>query len=220
MTCTYPIEYEQEFELYPLRSFCVPKHYEEDLEGVLIPYGLIQDRIERLARDIFNEFGHEPMTALCVLKGGYKFFSDLMDKINLLNCNSQRSLPVTVDFIRLKSYENDQSTGQIQILGGDNLERLRGRNVLIVEDIIDTGRTMKKLLSTLAQYEPKTTRVATLLVKKRKDNNGVPVAEPEYVGFTVPDKFVVGYALDYNEYFRDLHHICVINEKGIEKYSH
>ena len=67
---------------------------------------LFAGRIERLARDIFQEFGHEPLTALCVLKGGYKFFSDLMDKINQLNCNQgQKSIPISPDFVRLKSYE-------------------------------------------------------------------------------------------------------------------
>ncbi|XP_037089233.1 hypoxanthine-guanine phosphoribosyltransferase-like [Pollicipes pollicipes] len=220
MTATNAIEIGEDGQAFDLNCFCVPKHYETDLEYVLIPYGVIQDRIERLARDIFQEFGQEPLTALCVLKGGYKFFSDLMDKINQLNCNQgQKSIPVSLDFIRLKSYENDQSSGQIQILGGDNLSTLKGRNVLIVEDIIDTGRTMVKLLSTLERYEPKSVRVASLLVKRREDNDRKPGFLPEYAGFIVPDKFVVGYALDYNEYFRDLNHICVISEEGIKKYS-
>ncbi|XP_043188842.1 hypoxanthine-guanine phosphoribosyltransferase-like [Amphibalanus amphitrite] len=219
MTDTHAVEIGDRWQPFDLSCFCVPKHYENDLEQVLIPHGIIQDRIERLARDIFQELGQGPLTALCVLKGGYKFFSDLMDKINQLNCNQgQKSIPVSIDFIRLKSYENDQSSGLIKIVGSDNLSSLKGRNVLIVEDIIDTGRTMKKLLNTLQQYEPKSVRVASLLVKRREDNNGDVCYMPEYAGFIVPDKFLVGYALDFNEYFRDLNHICVISQAGMKKY--
>ncbi|KAK7071997.1 hypoxanthine phosphoribosyltransferase 1, partial [Halocaridina rubra] len=91
---------------YSLSNFCVPKHYEEDLENIMIPSGLIQDRIERLARDIFQDVKDEPLTALCVLKGGYRFCTDLLDKITTLNrSHGSVSVPVNVDFIRLKSYE-------------------------------------------------------------------------------------------------------------------
>ncbi|CAH1789663.1 unnamed protein product [Owenia fusiformis] len=210
------MEIEDNFTGYSLDKFCIPKHYEEDLDHVLIPYGLIQDRIERLARDIVQEFGNKPIVALCVLKGGYKFFSDLLDKIQLLNRNSTESIPICIDFIRLKSYEDDQSTGQIKVIGGDNLNNLSGKNVLIVEDIIDTGGTMKKLLQLLEAYKPKSIRVASLLVKRTSRSNGV---KADYAGFEIPDRFVVGYALDFNEYFRDLSHICVINDKGQKKYA-
>lgn len=87
-------------------------------------------------------------------------------------------------------------------------EVLLGQNLLIVEDIIDTGATMVKLLDRLALVEPKSVRVTSLLIKKTSRSNGYI---PDYVGFAIPDAFVVGYALDYNEYFRDLDHICVIS---------
>uniref|UniRef100_T1JKX5 Phosphoribosyltransferase domain-containing protein n=1 Tax=Strigamia maritima TaxID=126957 RepID=T1JKX5_STRMM len=140
------------------------------------------------------------------------------------------SVPLAVDFIRLQSYEarqdlinllnsqsdgNDQS-GPIKVIGGDNLDGLRDRNVLVVEDIIDTGRTMEKLLLLLNNYNPRTVRVASLLVKRTAKSSGY---KPDYIGFEIPDKFVVGYALDYNEYFRDLNHICIINDHGIKKYA-
>lgn len=202
---------------YTLSHFCIPKHYEEDLEDIMIPWGLIQDRIERLARDIFQDVKDEPLTALCVLKGGYRFYTDLLEKLTTLNrSQGSVSVPLHVDFIRLKSYENEDSTGDIKVIGGDSLNSLRGRNVLVVEDIIDTGRTMSKLLTILNRYQPKSIKVASLLVKRRPDSTGY---RPEYCGFEVPDLFVVGYALDYNEYFRDLNHICVINETGKKKYA-
>jgi len=209
-----------DYEGYKTSLFCIPNHYEDCVGQVLIPHGMIQDRIEKLARDTFYDMlatGREPLHAICVLKGGYKFFSDMLDKVNCLNSNhSEGSVQVSVDFIRLKSYENDQSTGEIKIIGLDNLDSLAGRNVLIVEDIIDTGRTMKKLLTTISKYNPKTVRVACLLRKRTPLSSGYV---PDYVGFEIPDKFVVGYALDYNEYFRDLMHICEISQHGIEKYK-
>ncbi|KAF5900880.1 hypoxanthine-guanine phosphoribosyltransferase, partial [Clarias magur] len=186
---------------YDLDLFCIPKHYASDLERVYIPHGLIMDRTERLAREIMKDMGGHHIVALCVLKGGYKFFADLLDYIKALNRNSDRSIPMTVDFIRLKSYQNDQSTGDIKVIGGDDLSTLTGKNVLIVEDIIDTGKTMQTLLELLKQYNPKMVKVASLLVKRTPRSVGY---RPDFVGFEVPDKFVVGYALDYNEYFRDL----------------
>ncbi|XP_012823623.2 hypoxanthine-guanine phosphoribosyltransferase isoform X1 [Xenopus tropicalis] len=201
---------------YDLDLFCIPKHYAADLEKVYIPHGLIMDRTERLARDIMKDMGGHHIVALCVLKGGYKFFADLLDYIKALNRNSDKSIPMTVDFIRLKSYCNDQSTGDIKVIGGDDLSTLTGKNVLIVEDIIDTGKTMKTLLAMLKKYNPKMVKVASLLVKRTPRSVGY---RPDFVGFEVPDKFVVGYALDYNEYFRDLNHICVISEDGKEKYK-
>ncbi|KAL5007683.1 hypothetical protein ScPMuIL_016489 [Solemya velum] len=201
---------------YPLDKFCIPKHYEDDLEKVLVPAGLINDRIERLARDIKNDFSDEGIVGLCVLKGGYKFFTDLLDKIKQLNRSLEVSVPLAVDFIRLKSYVDDKSTGQIEVIGGDNLENLAGKNVLVVEDIVDTGRTMKKLLEILGSIKPKSVKVASLLVKRTPRSVGY---KPDYIGFEIPEMFVVGYALDYNEYFRDLNHICVLNDVGMKKYK-
>ncbi|XP_026548463.1 hypoxanthine-guanine phosphoribosyltransferase-like, partial [Notechis scutatus] len=125
---------------YDLDLFCIPKHYAEDLEKVYIPHGLILDRTERLAREIMKAMGGHHIVALCVLKGGYKFFADLLDSIKALNRNSDKSIPMTVDFIRLKSYCNDQSTGDIKVIGGDDLSTLTGKNVLIVEVSTSVGR--------------------------------------------------------------------------------
>ncbi|XP_059916169.1 hypoxanthine phosphoribosyltransferase 1, like isoform X2 [Gadus macrocephalus] len=151
---------------HELELFCVPKHYENDLERVIIPHGLIKDRTERLARDIIRDMGGHHIVALCVLKGGYKFFADLLDFIQVLNQNCDKSVPLTVDFIRLKSYCNDESTNSVKVIGGDELSSLTGKNVLIVEDIVETGRTMKTLLALLEECNPKMVKVVSLLVKR------------------------------------------------------
>ncbi|XP_011605217.1 hypoxanthine phosphoribosyltransferase 1, like isoform X1 [Takifugu rubripes] len=218
---------------HDLDLFCIPKHYENDLEKVIIPHGLIMDRTERLARDIVQDMGGHHIVALCVLKGGYKFFADLLDYIKALNQNSDKSVPLTVDFIRVKSYCNDKSSS-VKIIGGDELSSLSGKNVLIVEDIVETGRTMQALLSMLSECNPKMVKVvrsynsmsymhhtphvlyySSLLVKRTPRSSGY---RPDYTGFEVPDAFLVGYALDYNEYFRDLSHICILNDQAKEKY--
>ncbi|XP_033964816.1 phosphoribosyltransferase domain-containing protein 1 [Pseudochaenichthys georgianus] len=208
---------------YSLDLFSYPEHYHEDIESVYIPHGIIMNRVERLAHYIMDDFAdNNNIMVLCVLKGGYKFCADLVEFIKVLGRNSNKYLETRVEFIRLKSYlvgawhNNDQSTEQLQIIGSGDLSFLRGKSVLIVEAIVDTGKTMKALLKHVETFEPKMVKVAGLLVKR------VPnMAESltDYVGFEIPNHFVVGYALDYNEYFRDLNHLCVISKTGKMKYK-
>uniref|UniRef100_T2MHI0 Hypoxanthine phosphoribosyltransferase n=1 Tax=Hydra vulgaris TaxID=6087 RepID=T2MHI0_HYDVU len=209
------IKVEDNGHLYSIDHFSVPRHYEDSIGSILIPHGLIADRIERMARDIHEGFEGESMILLCILKGGFRFSQDLMNYIGAINCNSGKSFQIGLDFLRLKSYTNEES-GELKIMGVDALESLKGKNVLIVEDIVDTGNTMQQLLKTLDVYQPKSVKVASLLLKRRPDSTGYI---PDYVGFEIPNKFVIGYALDYNEYFRDLNHICVINDFGKKKYA-
>jgi len=211
------VKVEDDYTAYPIDKFCIPKHYEGDLAKIMIPNGLILDRVERLARDIFQNLDHsKPIACLCVLKGGYKFFSDLQTMIQNMNASNTTSCQMSYDFIRLKSYEDDQSTGTVRVIGGDDLSILNGKNVLIVEDMIDTGRTMQKLLKVIEKFNPHSVKVCTLLVKRTPRSTGY---RPDYIGFEIPDEFIVGYACDYNEYFRDLKHICIISDHGKKKYA-
>ncbi|XP_050176684.1 phosphoribosyltransferase domain-containing protein 1 isoform X3 [Myiozetetes cayanensis] len=157
---------------YSLDLFTYPQHYYGDLEYVLIPHGIIVDRTERLAKDIVQDIGDNDIVVLCVLKGGYKFCADLVEHIKNLSRNSERFISMKVDFVRLKSYHNDQSMQDMQIMGGDDLSKLTGKNVLIVEDIVGTGRTMKVLLNTIEKYKPKMIKVASLLVKRTSRPDG------------------------------------------------
>ncbi|NXY31475.1 PRDC1 protein, partial [Pomatorhinus ruficollis] len=210
---------------YSLDLFTYPQHYYGDLEYVLIPHGIIVDRTERLAKDIMQDIGDNDIVVLCVLKGGYKFCADLVEHIKNLSRNSERFISMKVDFVRLKSYHNDQSMQEMQIVGGDDLSKLTGKVsflcvlltlfFLFYKDIVGTGRTMKVLLNNIEKYKPKMIKVASLLVKRTSRPDGY---RPDYYGFEIPDLFVVGYALDYNEHFRDLNHICVINDHGKAKY--
>jgi hypoxanthine phosphoribosyltransferase len=173
-----------------LEHFVIPEHYAPDLASVMISHGLIQDRIDRLANDICKAYDFHGSGArlhmLCVLKGGHQFFSDLCNALKKLTLVGVKEPPLTFDFIRVKSYHNTESSGDITIeTVGIDLPSLKGRNILLVEDIIDTGATMSKLVPYLQSYEPTSVRVATLLKKRTPKSNGF---EADFTGFSIPDK--------------------------------
>jgi len=128
----------------------------------------------------------------------------------------QTYIPYTFDFIRVQSYEGTESTGKVQITGCD-VSKLTGKHVLFVEDIIDTGLTMTSLLKYLKDsVKPASVRVASLVEKRTHRSCGF---KADYVGFSIPDAFVVGYCLDFNEVFRDLKHLAIINEDGFKHFK-
>jgi len=145
------------------------------------------------------------------VKGGYKFFLDLLDHVNKLNSGRDRtSVQVALDFIRV-----EVGNSGIVIQGIEDLSVMKNSNIVIVEEIVDTGKTMAKLVAKLSEYAPKKILIACLLRKRCR----VPCYNPDYIGFEVPNKFLVGYALDFNEYFRDLVHICVLSRSGMEMFG-
>jgi len=166
---------------------------------VLISEEDIALRIDALAKAINEEFEGQELVVVCVLKGAFMFCSDLIKKINL---------PVTLEFLQLSSYgEGMTSTGNVKIemdLSGS----IDGKNVLIVEDIVDTGLTLTSLLDMLAMRSPKTIKLASLLFKPSRNKYPVPI---DYLGFEIEDKFVIGYGLDYAGRYRELPYIGVLN---------
>lgn len=214
-------------------DFVIPQHYLDTIDHILIPSGLIVDRIEKLANDLVKDYFGTPLHFICILKGGAVFYHDLIGQIRKILSNTPNPIPFTLDYVRVKSYEGTESTGNVQIHGGE-LHEMRGKHVILVEDIIDTGATMTKLIPTLAQYEPLSVKVATLLEKRTPRNTSNFLAD--YAAFSIPDRsvhhsnsitvpiltslrFVIGYGMDYNEVYRDLGPICVINSNGIQKYA-
>uniref|UniRef100_A0A672LN86 Un-named sa821 n=1 Tax=Sinocyclocheilus grahami TaxID=75366 RepID=A0A672LN86_SINGR len=168
---------------YSLELFNYPEHYRGDLECVFIPHGVIMNRIECLARDILEDIGHHDMMVLCSIKAQSR--------------SANRRLTTRVEFIHFKSYLNDQSTEDLHIIGPDDLSMLKGKVLyhLFFSISIIIGHKGGVLLMC--------SRVSSLrLLVKRVPHGAAEL--PDYVGFVVPNRFVVGYALDYNEYFRDL----------------
>lgn len=169
---------------------------------ILIRRSAIKKRVEEVARQITRDFKGERVHLIGVLKGGFIFLSDLIREIGL---------EASIDFIAVSSYgKNKDSSGQVRLLK-DLDSSVAGLNVILVEDILDTGLTLSYLLRVLKQRKPKTLRVAALLDKpsrRRVDVTG------DYIGFKIPDEFVIGYGLDYAERFRNLKDVCVLDPKS------
>ncbi|VDK51691.1 unnamed protein product [Anisakis simplex] len=197
-----------------MESFLIPHCYYDDLSSVVIPKGMITDRVKRLAQEINESIGDKPLVMLCILKGSFRFFTALVDE--LTTARGQCSHPLVVDFIRVKSYADSAKTGTLEVIGLASLDELKGANVLIVEDIIDSGQTLARLMKTLDQLGVKQMWTAILLSKRVKRTEKV---NEDFVAFEIPDKFIVGYGLDYNQKFRDLNHICMMSEAGIARYK-
>ncbi|TGZ61994.1 hypothetical protein CRM22_007678 [Opisthorchis felineus] len=196
---------DDDYRGFDVRQFCLPPRYANYVESVLIPNGMLKDRIEKLALDIVTSFENDnarSLTLLCVLKGGFKFLADLVDGLELTIRARETSITMSMDFVRIKSYVNDKSHHEPVLTGLDDPKTLKGKDILVVEDIIDTGNTMKVLLNYLETLSPRSVRVASLLVKRTPLSSGYT---PDFAGFEIPDRFVVGYAFDYNDHFRDMH---------------
>ncbi|MEQ8415185.1 MAG: hypoxanthine phosphoribosyltransferase [Imperialibacter sp.] len=159
----------------------------------------ISNRLNELAEQIDTDYAGKSLVMLAVLNGAFIFAGDL---IRLLKVDAE------VSFVKLKSYRGTASTGEVQTLIG-LMHELKDREVLIVEDIIDTGRTMSKLLEMVWEQSPASVKVCTLLVKPDVFKNKYQL---DYVGFSIPDKFVVGYGLDYDELGRQLPDIYKIKD--------
>ena len=200
-----------------LDDYFVPTHYLDYLDCLLIPHGTIRSRVEKVAKDIATDYRGETIYLLCVLKGGSAFFTDLCEALNKFHAYEGKTyLPHVFDFIKVKSYSGTSSTGQVSITGCD-VTKLKGKHVIFVEDIVDTGLTMTKVFEYMREHvEPASVNVATLCEKRTHLSCGF---KARYAGFSVPDKFIVGYGMDYNEIYRDLNHIAVINAAGIEKFK-
>lgn len=163
----------------------------------LIDEKLIQARVKEIAREIENKYKDEDIILVCILKGSVMFFTELAKNIR----NN-----VQLEFIEVSSYSGTESTGKI-VLKKDIGQNIEGKNVIIVEDIVDTGRTLKYLKELLEQRKPKKLETATLLNKQARRIVEVDV---EYIGFEIEDKFVLGYGLDYDQNYRNLPYVGYI----------
>ena len=158
----------------------------------LISEQQIQDRISVLGKEISSVYKDEPLVVVCVLKGAFMFFSDLVKRL---------SNKPQLDFVRLSSYGEGTCSSKTIHFSKDVETQLSGKHVLIVEDIIDTGHSMDFLMRQFAARGALSLRIAVLLDKKERRE--VPISA-DFVGFTLPSGFVVGYGLDYAEYYREL----------------
>jgi hypoxanthine phosphoribosyltransferase len=208
---------ESAYGYYTGDMFLIPPHYRDDVKSVMIPRGLVTDRIEKLAMDIRNFYGPtEELHLICILKGSRGFFSHLVECLNRLYQYTDGHVrpPYMEHYVRIKSYVDASNTVRVNIMS-DDLSVLKGKHVLIVEDIIDSGKTLKTFCRSLLDYHVQSLRVASL-IEKRRD---IPTLRADFVGFSCPSKFIAGHCIDYNEMFRDLDHVVVLNSEAIERYK-
>ncbi|NLM40304.1 MAG: hypoxanthine phosphoribosyltransferase [Firmicutes bacterium] len=171
------------------------------VDRILIDQASIEERIKELGEQISRDYEGKTITLVCILKGGLMFLCDLAKHI---------TAPVIYDFMSVSSYgDSTQSSGVVRITK-DLEDSIEGKHVLIVEDIIDTGLTLSYLLKNLWSRNPASLRICTLLDKPDNRKVEIPV---DYVGFTVPNEFLVGYGLDYKQLYRNFPYIFVLNPK-------
>jgi hypoxanthine phosphoribosyltransferase len=175
-----------------------------DIESVLLSEEQVQSRIHELGAEISRDYEGRSVLLVAVLRGAALFIADLARGI---------TVPVELDFMAVSSYgSSTKSSGVVRILK-DLDEQIEDRDVLVVEDILDTGLTLKYLLKNLASRKPASLEVVTLLSKEGKRR--VPIT-CKYVGFDVPDEFVVGYGLDFAEKYRNLPYIGVLKPSAYQ----
>jgi hypoxanthine phosphoribosyltransferase len=164
---------------------------------VLLSHDAIQARVAEMGKEISEAYAGKEPHLICVLKGACAFMTDLSRRIEL---------PVTLDYMAVSSYgAATRTSGEVRLVK-DLDQGLDGRDVLVVEDIVDTGLTLNYMLNVLRQRGPRSLKVAALLSKPSRRLVQTPV---DYVGFTIEDHFVVGYGLDYNEKYRNLRDIMI-----------
>ena len=171
----------------------------QSIEKILLSEEQIQSRIQQLGKILSEEYADKNPVIVGVLKGVVVFYADMVRQI---------SVPCQFDFMWISSYKGTTSTGQMQVKRDISAD-IKGRHVLILEDIFDTGNSLNYTYHHLLSKEPASVKICTLLDKPGRRNPEVTL-QADYVGFTIPDEFVVGYGLDYNELYRNLPYIGIL----------
>lgn len=191
-------------QLYDKKDFDVPAHrYGDDVEAVLITEEVLQSRIQELADMVSEKYkdSDQDLMLVCVLKGAVFFLTDFARKL---------SIPCEMEFMAVSSYGNSTSSSGVVRILKDLDKEIAGRDVLVVEDIIDSGLTLSWLLKNLSGRGPKSLEVVTLLRKPDVQTAKIDLLD---VGFDIPNEFVIGYGLDYAERYRDLPYVGTLHPR-------
>ena len=157
---------------------------------ILLTQEQIQSRIKELGAEITGDYAGKEPVIICMLKGAVYFFADLTKNINL---------PIMIDFARLSSYRNGTTSGKMELIANITA-KIEGKDVLIVEDIVDSGKTLAYFINLLKEKNPASIKICSFLDKKERREADI---NPDYVGFDIPCGFVIGYGLDYAEKYRE-----------------
>ena len=179
---------------------------ERDVKEILLSEQQIQDRIAELGQILTEEYADKNPVVVGVLKGVVVFYADMIRQIKV---------PCEMDFMVTSSYRGTESTGTT-VVKKDVSANIKGRHVLILEDIFDTGNSLNFTYHHLMKQEPASIKICTLLDKPERRNPAVTL-KADYVGFTIPDAFVIGYGLDYNEKYRNLPYVGILKPEATNK---
>ncbi len=177
-----------------------------DMQEIMFTEEQIQEKVKELAAVISKDYAGKNPVFVGVLKGVVIFFADLVRNVDI---------PCEIDFMSISSYSGTTSTGRTEIRKDLSVD-IKGRHVVILEDIFDTGTSLTFTCNHLMNKEPASLKVCTFLDKPERRKPGVTL-KPDYTGYVIPNKFVVGYGLDYNEYYRNLPYIGVLKPEVYEK---
>ena len=178
---------------------------QKDIKSVLLSEEQIQQKVLELAAQLSEEYAGKDPVFVGVLKGVVMFFGDIVKRIDI---------PCQIDFMWISSYSGTASTGGMQVKRDVSAD-LKGRHVVILEDIFDTGNSLEFTYHHLLSKEPASLKICTLLDKPERRNPSVTV-KPDYTGFVIPNEFVVGYGLDYNEHYRNLPYIGILKPEAYQ----
>ena len=178
---------------------------EKDVQEILLSEEQIKARIEELGKILTAEYADKNPVIIGVLKGVVVFFADMIRQIKV---------PCQIDFMGISSYRGTNSSGTMQVKWDVSAD-LKGRHVLILEDIFDTGNSLDYTYKHLMSKEPASIKICTLLDKPSRRKPGITL-KADYVGFEVPDAFVVGYGLDFNEHYRNLPYVGVLKPEAYQ----
>ena len=167
------------------------KIFDKEFE-LFISYEKIRSIVESMAEKMSEDFAEKRPLFICILNGSFMFAAELFKRIDLIECE--------ISFVKLASYEGDSTTGKVKQLIGLK-EEIKGRTVVVLEDIVDTGITIDNIINQINKLEPKELKIATLLLKPEALIKDVQL---DYVGMEIPNDFIVGYGLDYDGYGRNL----------------
>lgn len=178
----------------------------ENVEKILLSEEQLQTRIKELAEQLNKEYADKDPIFVGVLKGVVMFFGDMVKRINV---------PCQIDFMWISSYSGTNSSGTMTVKRDVSAD-IKGRHVVILEDIFDTGTSLDFTYKHLLSKEPASLKICTLLDKPERRKPGITL-QPDYTGFVIPNEFVVGYGLDFNEHYRNLPYVGVLKPEVYEK---
>ena len=178
---------------------------EENIQSILLTEEQIQARVAELGQILTEEYRDKDPVIVGVMKGVVVFYADMIRQIKV---------PCQMDFMWISSYAGTNSTGSM-VVRRDISSDIKGRHVLILEDIFDTGNSLDFTVKHLLAKEPASVKICTLLDKPSRRREGITL-QADYVGFTVPNEFVVGYGLDYNEYYRNLPYVGILKPEAYQ----